>query len=305
MLPNVSVVVPVYNGAKTLVRALDSIASQNYDRCEVIVVDDGSTDDTLKVASGYDKIDIRIVRHDVNRGLGAALNTGIRAASHDLVALLDADDEWLAGKLHAQALLMSEHADLTMSATASEWVNGSGKIVHRLGYELTDYDPAAFWKVQYGKSYVAQPTVMARKAALIDAGLFDETLKTGMDQCMWLRLMFMGKVMYLNTPYLRVHLNDGSMTSIAKTDNSWAEKRVYEKYLPELEKRAGAAAARELFAARMAILGKDLCGAGDWPNGVRLIAPTLFLGIGVPHYSAIILKSSPPARFIKRLLKPR
>ncbi len=95
--PLVSVIIPVYNGARFIVEAIHSIVAQEYGSLEIIVVDDGSTDETAKIVAGLDR-DVRYVFQE-NAGPGAARNRGIRDASGDLIAFLDADDLWATGSL--------------------------------------------------------------------------------------------------------------------------------------------------------------------------------------------------------------
>ena len=102
MKPSVSVIIPSYNRKDTLTRAIRSVLSQSLPPLEIIVVDDGSTDETNEV--DFRGIDprIRVIRHPTNRGGGAARNTGIDAAQGDWIAFLDSDDVWLERKLECQ-----------------------------------------------------------------------------------------------------------------------------------------------------------------------------------------------------------
>jgi glycosyltransferase involved in cell wall biosynthesis len=95
----VSVIVPVFNGARFLCQALDSIVAQDYDTTELIVIDDGSTDDSGRIARQYPRA--RVI-YQANQGCGAAKNTGLAAAQGEFLAFLDADDIWLPGKLRLQ-----------------------------------------------------------------------------------------------------------------------------------------------------------------------------------------------------------
>ncbi|ELZ10994.1 family 2 glycosyl transferase [Halovivax asiaticus JCM 14624] len=101
-MPTVSVVIPTYNRAALLSRAIDSVLAQTADDFELLVVDDGSTDDTEAVVTGYRDDRVRYIAHDTNRGANQARNTGIDAADGDFVAFLDSDDEWRPRKLEAQ-----------------------------------------------------------------------------------------------------------------------------------------------------------------------------------------------------------
>ena len=102
--PAVSVVIPCYNRASLIPRAVASVQAQSFQDLEIILVDDGSTDDTRGVASRLHDGDsrVRYIAHERNKGEAAARNTGIKAASGEFIAFLDSDDEWLSGKLTLQ-----------------------------------------------------------------------------------------------------------------------------------------------------------------------------------------------------------
>src|SRR5579863_3286015 len=100
--PAVTVLIPAYNAAATIERAVDSVLAQTFDDYEIIVVDDGSRDATSAIVANYGNDKIRLFRLPQNRGESGAMNEGIAAARGELVAFLDADDEWLPTKLARQ-----------------------------------------------------------------------------------------------------------------------------------------------------------------------------------------------------------
>ena len=107
MCTEVSVVVPVFNGSATLRRSLESVLNQSLQAFEILVVDDGSTDGSLEIATQIGDSRIRCLRHDRNRGAATARNTGITAARGQYVAFIDADDEWDSEKLAKQRTYLS------------------------------------------------------------------------------------------------------------------------------------------------------------------------------------------------------
>jgi len=115
--PLVSVVMPAYNVAWCVGRAVDSVLAQDYERRELIVVNDGSTDETRALLAGYGER-VTVIDQE-NRGMSAARNAGIRRARGDYVAFLDADDRWLPGKLSRQVELMETRPELGFCSTAA------------------------------------------------------------------------------------------------------------------------------------------------------------------------------------------
>lgn len=101
-MPTVSVVVPTYNRVDHLHRSIESVLAQTYEDLELLIVDDGSTDDTAELVQSYDDDRITYIVHEENRGASAARNTGIERASGEYIAFLDSDDEWLPRKLEHQ-----------------------------------------------------------------------------------------------------------------------------------------------------------------------------------------------------------
>src|SRR5208337_1705827 len=114
-MAKVSVVIPVYNGAATISCALASVFAQSYSDYEVVVLDDGSTDDTASVLAGYgDRIRVISQR---NRGLSAARNAGVRASGGEYVAFLDDDDEWMPEKLARSAAVLDQDPNCALVYT--------------------------------------------------------------------------------------------------------------------------------------------------------------------------------------------
>ena len=106
--PQVSVIIPVFNGEATIARALDSVAAQTFKDFEIIVVDDASTDRSVDVVSRYGSDRVKLITHPQNRGAAAARNTGIAAARGHWLAFLDADDSWKPHKLSRQLSILGQ-----------------------------------------------------------------------------------------------------------------------------------------------------------------------------------------------------
>lgn len=182
----VSVVIPAYNYARYLGEAIDSVLAQTYREFEIIVVDDGSTDETAEVARGYGER-IRYI-HQENAGLSAARNTGIRAARYSFVAFLDADDLWkpefLKSAMNCFAKLPNTFGMVTCCGV--RFSDANGDCVSRLSRlpgprEVTVHDLIF-------RSRFPPTSVVGRREAFETAGMFDTSLTSTEDRDMWMRV---------------------------------------------------------------------------------------------------------------------
>lgn len=179
----VSVIIPCYNHAGGLPAAIQSVRAQGWPGVEIIVVDDGSTDETQKLLHELRGSDLRCLRQQ-NQGPAAARNTGIRAARGDWIAFLDADDYWLPGKLAAQFELLARHPDAGFSygGLRLRASDGSEREVK------CDFSERQLLLVLLEGSRLFTTTVIVRRSGLKRTGLFHTGLRTGEDWDLWLRL---------------------------------------------------------------------------------------------------------------------
>ncbi len=184
MKPTVSVIIPTYNLATHLPEAIASVHTQQFPDVEIIVVDDGSTDDTAKVLEALTESgDLRWFRQN-NAGAAAARNRGIQEARGGWIAFLDADDLWLPGKLAAQLQQLREHPEAVFSYTDVR-LRSESNLERDLACG-TDGQPL-FLRLLGGNLF-ATPTVMIRRDCFEEIGLFNTELRTGEDWDMWMRL---------------------------------------------------------------------------------------------------------------------
>jgi glycosyltransferase involved in cell wall biosynthesis len=170
----VSVVLPTYNRAETLPRAVSSVLAQSYPALELIIVDDGSTDRTPDLLASMDDGRVRYLRLDGRSGPATARNAGIAAAAGDLVAFQDSDDEWLPTKLSAQVSMIEA------GGPEVGWVGGRHRIV--LGAEIQEVGPELVIAgidhlpdLLDGRAFVT-PTWLVRRETLERTGLFREDM---------------------------------------------------------------------------------------------------------------------------------
>jgi len=165
----VSVIIPVYNAGKYLGEALESILMQSVKPAEIIVVDDGSTDNSLEVAQQFGK-KITILRHAVNKGCGAARNSGIKAAVGPYLAFLDADDLWVEGKLEKQMNFLQNNPDIDMVL---------GNVEQFISPELTAENQRRLKEELKKMPGYVTGTMLLRKQVFDQVGMFNEKLELG------------------------------------------------------------------------------------------------------------------------------
>lgn len=197
MPASVGVVIPTFNRAHTLGRALDSVFAQTLPSQQVIVVDDGSSDSTADVVAGYPGVSY--LRQE-NHGVSAARNFGISHCDCDWIALLDSDDEWLPEKLRVQFGALAENPGHRLVHCDEIWIRNGRRV-----------NPADRHRKRGGWifEYCLPLCVISPSAAVIEKSLFDETggfneqLPACEDYDLWLRICSRHPVLYVDQPLLR------------------------------------------------------------------------------------------------------
>ncbi len=209
---SVSAVIPAFNAEASLARAIESALAQTLPPDEIIVVDDGSSDNTKAEAEKFGK-KVRYLRQE-NGGPGQARNTGIQAAKSEWVAFLDSDDEWIGERLEAQIDLVKRNPDL-MWCGGNAVNNNRGVETSRsnpdkadLGLNGKDYFDHYLLAVGGGHIIEATNTFLIKKEVFDEVGLFDPTFLRAEDSDMWCRIAFKyPKFGYVNKPLARFHLD--------------------------------------------------------------------------------------------------
>ena len=190
-MPEVSVILPTFNRAKIVQKAIDSVLQQTYADYEIIVVDDGSTDDTQAVLEPYgNKIEYR---YKDNGGISSARNHGIKLAAGRYIALLDSDDYWLENKLEKQIACFRYNPAYGMVATrcSSFDIDGNFDTVEPLGkIRAKNRRGKSGWIYQdlFYRNFIRTSSVVIRRDCFAKVGLFDESLCQCEDVDMWMRM---------------------------------------------------------------------------------------------------------------------
>jgi glycosyltransferase involved in cell wall biosynthesis len=209
-IPEVSVVIPAWNAAWCVGRAIDSALAQTFSAREILVVDDGSSDDTPAVLAAYGTR-IRVIRQQ-NAGLSRARNAGIAAARGRYVALLDADDWWLPSKLARQVALFEADPALVFCSTATELQDEQGQVLNT--WACGNCRGPVLEAIFAHNAYVAGSgsAVMVRRDIVTEAGGFDPALASLEDIDMWMRLAARGSYACVPEVQTVVFRRAGSMS---------------------------------------------------------------------------------------------
>lgn len=210
--PRISVVMPAYNAEAYLSQAIDSVVSQVGADFELILVDDGSTDSTARIAREYgDRLNYY---YRENGGVAEALNTGIAQARGEYVALVGADDVLEPTSLAERQAILDRFPEAAFVHTGAWEIDEAGRVLRlrtrRTGGHLYEPPSQAFRRLLDGNWIVAS-TVMVRRGALEKTGGFNQTFVPGEDWAMWLQLASRGGVAYIPAPLARYRIHSASL----------------------------------------------------------------------------------------------
>lgn len=224
-MPLVSVVMPAYNAARYILEAIDSILRQDYSPIEIVLVDDGSTDNTVSLVEARAPA-ARIIRQ-ANAGVGAARNTGLRAATGDFVCFLDADDGWFPGKVSTQVGYLEANPDV--GAVYHRWqvVRPNADGHYDISPPPVAGDAVGIDNEKSGWLYkkllldcvVHTSTIMLRRTIAERVGLFDTHLVNGEDYDFWLRLSRLSRIDKLDTVFSFYRETADSLTTTVQPVN--------------------------------------------------------------------------------------
>ena len=220
----VSVIIPTYNRANLLKRAIRSVLAQTYRNFELIVVDDGSTDNTKQICSNIRFEHIKCVREESNFG-GAARpkNTGIKISQGEYIAILDDDDQWLPKKLEEQIKFLEKYPDVAI-------VGCNFLINEKKEYKIPHYKNV-FKRMLVTDDMGPGSTMMYKREVFDKVGLFDENLKSGQDKEMRIRLSLKFKFGFIRKPLVIYYIGHDSLSSklnISRMEKDW--EYIYNKY---------------------------------------------------------------------------
>lgn len=209
----ISVVIPLYNKESSIRRTLESVFSQTYQHFEIIIVDDGSTDNSTGIIESYNDSRIYLIRQK-NAGVSSARNNGIYYSKGDYIAFLDADDEWTPHYLESLMELVGKYPECQVFATNYSFQTNKGNrqstILNRITFQeesgiLNNY----FEVASCGHPPVWSSAVMIRKSAIVAVGGFPLSVGSGEDLLTWAKLACQNKIAYTKKVGAIYNLGEG------------------------------------------------------------------------------------------------
>lgn len=205
--PVISVVIPSYNRSEFIPRAVRSVFRQTFNDIELLVIDDGSTDDTILLLHSLQQEDsrLKVIQHERNLGSQAARNTGILASHGEFIAFLDSDNEWMPDKLERQISLINDSSS-NIGALYSGFIR-----VHVDGRPTTKQIPRVkgkIYKTALTEWIADMNTLVVRKDILNKSGLLDERIRSYQEWDLCIRLAKVTEFDFVNEPLVIYHMHD-------------------------------------------------------------------------------------------------
>jgi glycosyltransferase involved in cell wall biosynthesis len=261
----VSVIIPAFNAAATIGRAIDSVLLQQVPDTELIVIDDGSTDGTVAAVSEHIRgIDnARLIRMANNSGVSAARNAGIAVAQGEFLAFLDADDIWLAGKLAKQLATIRQDPAIVLVSCNSQMIGPDGSAIKEGHHKRAPVQGADAWKTLLVYNFIPTPTVLTRTALVKASGGFDEALAVGEDLDLWIKLGTRGKIVVLDDILIRYYDMAGSLMKRHNGREAGIVTPMLERHIVEQQQRLTPAESRRIRGRQSFELACDLFFSGN------------------------------------------
>jgi GT2 family glycosyltransferase len=306
----VSIVIPLYNKAAYVQRALESISAQTFTDFEVIVVDDGSTDDGASIVQKYSRLTLQVISQP-NAGPGAARNRGISEARGELIAFLDADDEWLPTYLEESVNLLAASGP-GVAAVSSGYIEFPADVSREDLWRKRGLREGSFrlepntkpWLAVSALAYMTPPSTLARAEVFRKwNGFYSESKSLfGEDAFLWLKVLLNETVAFTLKPLIRIHKEASGLSSNLQS------ARPVEPFLTNPEEIWAACPVElrtllaDIFAIRAA---KTACMLGYWGHWreARLLRRR-FSNAGqwrLPYFGAALICSTPVGAFLGKV----
>jgi len=277
--PTVSVIIPTYNRARLIGRAIRSILNQTYNDFEVIIVDDGSQDNTKEVVERFTDKRIRYIRLEKNMGAGAARNKGIEASRGKYIGFQDSDDEWLPEKLKKQVDILNSESSNVGYVYSDMWrVLSNGKQQYWGSPTITVAEIINQNSFDYQVFNLGILATLIKMECFEKSGIFDERFPRLIDLDFFIRLAKDFRSYHVKEPLVRYYETDG----ISSDHRAYAVGRMMllEKYYEQIKKN------RKFLSNQFFLIGKNFCLCGDAAEGKKYLRKAI---VACPLYKPPIM----------------
>jgi len=257
--PTVSVIIPTYNRAHLVGRAIKSVLEQTYQDFELIVIDDASTDNTEEVVKSFNDERIKYLKHDENKGGAAARNTGIKVARGEYIAFQDSDDEWFSQKLEKQMKVFEAASPEVGVVYTGFWRIESNKKIYIPSEKVARKEGNIHAELLRG-NFVDTPTAVVKKDCFAKVGIFDERLPRLQDWELFIRISKDYHFKCVDEPLLISYYQPHSI-SADQSNLIRARRLILEKHFEDFKKD------KRVLASFFANSGDLLCSGGEFRQG--------------------------------------
>jgi glycosyltransferase involved in cell wall biosynthesis len=216
--PEITVLMPAYNAGKYIHEAILSVLQQSFKNFELLVINDGSTDDTLSIALSFYDRRVVVINKD-HEGIAAALNTGLKLASANYIARFDADDICQPNRLQTQFDFLRDHPDYVLVGSDADYILENGEFL--FSFKCIAHSEEEIKDNLYVYCPFIHSSVMYRLEYVLKAGGYNAHAHNFEDYLLWTNLAKMGKMQNLREPLIKVRLNASSAT----IDEKWRGER--------------------------------------------------------------------------------
>jgi glycosyltransferase involved in cell wall biosynthesis len=206
-MPLISVIIPVYNGEKTIQATIESVLNQTIANFELLIINDGSQDKTLEVVERIQDSRIKIFSYP-NAGQSTSRNRGIKLAACEYVSFIDADDLWTPNKLESQLKALKENPQAAVAYSWTDWIDESGKLLGKGSYNTEQGE--VFAQLLLNDFVANGSNVLIRRDALNEVGNFDPTVTPAEDWDLWLRLASRYQFVAVQSPEVLYRISPNS-----------------------------------------------------------------------------------------------
>ncbi len=212
-----SVILPCFNGARWIDRAIESILTQTYKDFELVIIDDGSTDNSKEIIAQYLRDGRVRYIYQTNRGFSAALNRGIEESNGCLIGFIGQDDLWMPNKLQLQKKFLGEHKDVDLVHSNYYSIDSEERIMRMVKTKVNDFSSKQeVIKWLFLTTNLAFETVLVKRKCFEKVGLFDERMVGYSDHDMWLRVAGSFNIDYLDMPLVKKRQHELQLSRIRR-----------------------------------------------------------------------------------------